>query len=166
MLLSLEAAVLLPPLLVPPFLAASAPGALDPDLIRRPPAGEPDGSRTLGIVPPFHGQPNPPRWLRHASHALVVAGAPNTRHYLYQAYADGGGHWLVRYVRYPDGSETCAETRVAFLFGADPLDPQDPPRRIAEASLSVRTRRVEWEGRSFVLVDQRDLLSRPATRSR
>jgi hypothetical protein len=144
--------------LVIPLLAALPVPAAG---IRNPQPGEPDGSRPLGIIPPFHGQPAPPAWLRQASHALAIASTPNTRHYLYEAYADGGSRWLVRYVRLPDGTEDCAETQVAFLFGADPLDPLDPPRRVQAFSLQVRSRRAEWEGRSFVLVDKRDLITRP-----
>jgi hypothetical protein len=166
MLVSMEDAMVPLPLLLPPLLAILPPEALDAALARRPPVGEPDGSRTLGIVPPFRGKPEPPRWLRYASHALAVAATPNTRHYRYEAYGDGGGHWLVRYVRFPDGIELCTETQEAFLFGADPLDPQDPPRRVAAVSVHVRARRAEWEGRSFVLVDQRDLISCPEPRRR
>ena len=158
----------IPPPLLPAaaFLAVLPQAAPDSALIRHPPPGEPDGSRTLGIVPPYRGKPEPPLWLRCASHALAVSSTPNTRHYLYEAYAGGGGRWLVRYVRFPDGTEACTERQEVFLFGSDPLDPQDPPLRISAGALSVRARRAEWDGRSFVLVDKRDLTSSPAPRRR
>jgi len=120
-----------------------------------PAAREPDGSRTLGVVPPFRGEPAPPDWLRPASHALAGAAGPLTRHYLYEAYADGCGGWLVRYLRYPGCGEPCVERQVALLFGSDPLG---PPRRIPAEDLRFRPGHASWESRGFVLVDRRDLV--------
>ena len=54
---------------------------------------EPDGSRRVGVVPPFHGQPAPPGWLRTTSQVLV---ALHCRHYIYEAYGDDRGAWNPR----------------------------------------------------------------------
>jgi len=138
----LEAAMAMLPLLFCPLLAGW-------------PAQEPDGSRTLGIVPPFRGEPAPPAWLRADSHALAAALGPLTRHYVYEAYGDGCGGWLVRYLSYPGCGEPCGEPQVALLFGPDRLE---PPRRIHAGDLQVEARRAWWESRLFVLVDHRDLV--------
>ncbi len=120
---------------------------------------EPDGSRTLGIVPPYHAAPEPPSWLRAASHALAVGCGRATRHYVYEAYADGDG-WLVRYLHFPGADEAGAEAQQAFLFGADPVA---EARRLEPDEIRFGSRKARWQGRAFVLVDRRDLMA-PATR--
>lgn len=132
-------------LLIPALLGCCASG----------PAPEPDGSRTLGIVPPFRGQPAPPRWLRGTSHAVAAAGGSNTRHYLYEAYGDGHGGWLVRYLHYPDANEPVAEAEQDFLFSSDPLG---KPRNLQPAEIQFEPRNARWQGRAFTLVDRRDLV--------
>jgi hypothetical protein len=133
-------------LLIIPALAVIAPGL---------PALEPDGSRPLGIVPPYRAQPSPPDWLRGLSHALVEARGPGTRHYLYEAYGDGAGAWLVRYRRLPAAGEVPAELQAAFLFGADALA---EPRLLDPDGIRFERTAACWEERSFTLVDRRDLL--------
>ena len=118
-------------------------------------AGEPDGSRTVGIVPPFRGEPAPPAWLRPASHALAAALGPLPRHYLYEAYGDGCGGRLVRYLGYPGCGEPWIEPQVALLFSSDPLG---WPRRILAGEVTAEARRLWWESRAYVLVDRRDLV--------
>jgi hypothetical protein len=120
---------------------------------------EPDGSRTLGIVPPYHAEPAPPPWLRGTSHSLAFLRS-RTRHYLYEAYWDGNGGWLVRYLKFPDRGEAVAEAEQAFLFCSDPLA---APRSLMPAEIQFGPRRARWEDLTFVLVDRRDLL-KPATR--
>ena len=128
-------------------------------------APEPDGSRTLGIVPPYRAEPAPPDWLRSTSHALVTSGGPNTKHYLYEVYSDRNSSWLVRYLRFPADGEELAETQVVFVFSSDPLAKPCP---VQPAELQVRTRNARWRETEFVLVDRRDLiLTRgPSPRSR
>jgi hypothetical protein len=126
-------------------LAAALPGL----------ALEPDGSRTLGIVPPYRAQPAPPDWLRGLSHALVDARGPVTRHYVYEAYGDGAGDWLVRYLRLPVAGEAPAETQSALLFGPDPLA---EPRLLEADTVRFERRTARWEEHAFTLVDRRDLV--------
>ena len=133
--------MVLPP--VPPALVALSPFA----------SAEPDGSRTLGIVPPYRAEPAPPRWLRAASHFLA-AGADSTRHYIYEAYADGQDGWLVRYLHLPDATEAPAELEQAFLFSSDPLG---EPCTLLPGSIRFEKREALCLGRVFVLVDRRDL---------
>jgi hypothetical protein len=115
---------------------------------------EPDGSRTLGIVPPYHAEPAPPQWLRATSHALAVSCGGSTRHYVYEAYADGGGEWLVRYIHYPEGDEVTAEAQQAFVFSSDPLG---EPRNLEPEEIRFERGNACWEGTAFILVDRRDL---------
>ena len=121
-----------------------------------PPAPpEPDGSRTLGIVPPYHAEPAPPEWLRKASNFLIESRSPNPRHYLYEAYGDGCGDWLVRYLRFPGSGEAVDEVQQVFFYTSDPLA---EPRVLSTVEITFGARRARWEGLSFVLVDKRDLL--------
>jgi len=113
---------------------------------------EPDGSRTLGVVPPYRGEPVPPAWLRAASHHLVSS---HCRHYVYEAYADGGGGWLVRYQQLPEAGERVLECQQAFLFGSDPLA---APGVLRASEIQFESMNAEWQGRGFTLVDRRDLI--------
>ena len=122
---------------------------------------EPDGSRTLGIVPPFRAEPAPPPWLRRVSH-LLVPGPAHTRHYIYEAYADGQDGWLVRYIHLPEGTEAPPAREEAFLFRGDPLE---PPRRLKAGTIRFESRQARWQGRAFVLVDRRDLVCAPLSPS-
>lgn len=117
-----------------------------------PPAGEPDGSRTLGIVPPYKAEPAPPDWLRAASHAVA---AVDTRHYLYEVYAGAKGQWLVRYLMLPESDEAFREIEQAFLFGSDPLK---KPVEIKTGELAFEAKSVTWKKATFTLVDRRDLM--------
>lgn len=120
---------------------------------------EPDGSRPLGIVPPYQAQPSPPPWLRGLSHALAESLEPGTRHYVYEAYADGAGAWLVRYRRFPGAGEALAELQVALLFGSDP---DGECRRLEADAIRFARREARWEAsgeaHTFTLVDHRDLV--------
>jgi hypothetical protein len=116
------------------------------------PAGEPDGSRTLGIVPPFKAEPAPPDWLRTASHALA---AVDTRHYLYEVYAGTKGQWLVRYLMLPESDEAFREIEQAFLFGSDP---HKKPVELKPGELTFEAKSVTWKKATFTLVDRRDLM--------
>jgi hypothetical protein len=111
---------------------------------------EPDGSRTLGVVPPYHAEPAPPDWLRATSHALLQT---QCRHYVYEAYAGPGGQWLVRYVLFVEGE---ARERVqCMLFSTDP---GKAPEGLAADAVVLKAREATWKGVAFVLVDKRDLL--------
>lgn len=120
-----------------------------------PPVPEPDGSRTIGIVPPYKGDPVPPEWLRAASHAHA---AVDTRHYLYEVYAPSAGsdeQWLVRYVMLPEDNEAYREIEQVFLYGSDI---RRKPREIKPAEVQYDPRSAAWKGRAYVLVDRRDLM--------
>lgn len=116
------------------------------------PVEEPDGSRTIGIVPPFRAEPAPPGWLRVRSHR---AAAVQARHYLYAAYAGPEGTWLVRYQALPEEGEAAGETEQCFLFQADQ---RKPPRRLKKADVKFDTSRATWKKLAFTLVDRRDLM--------
>ena len=136
---------MLTPLLA--LLLSSLPVAL-------PGVQEPDGSHTVGVVPPFHGEPAPPAWLRKVSHA---AADPDCRHYVYEAYA-GRDHWLVRYVMLPEGDEAFRDLEQVFLYPRSakedgPRKPRDPALRRDRRAL-----RRALEGEVFRLVDRRDLM--------
>lgn len=123
------------------------------NLVQAPgPAGEPDGSRTVGVVPPFKAQPEPPGWLRASSHALA---AVDTRHYVYEVYAGPKDQWLVRYLMLPETGEAFREIEQAFLFGPDPLK---KPRELQVSEIAFETRSATWKQTSFTLVDRRDLM--------
>lgn len=113
---------------------------------------EPDGSRTLGIVPPFRGEPAPPAWLRARSHAVA---AVRTRHYIYEAYAGPGGRWLVRYLLLPEEGEPSRDLERAYLFGSDE---KKRPARLKASELRAQGRGAAWKGLDFTLVDRRDLM--------
>lgn len=115
-------------------------------------ADEPDGARTIGVVPPFRGEPTPPAWLRARSHALAWV---DTRHYLYEAYAGPDGQWLVRYVLLPEGSEAFRDIEQAFLFQPDE---RRKPQALKPAEVVVEPRTATWNKQVFTLVDRRDLL--------
>lgn len=117
-----------------------------------PPSPEPDGSHTLGVVPPYHGSLEPPDWLRATSHALV---ALHCRHYLYEAYGDGCGAWLVRYVAYPGEGETAGVREQVLLF---PPERRLPPEALAPLEVRCQALRAVWHERTFVLADRRDLM--------
>jgi len=117
-----------------------------------PPTGEPDGSRTIGIVPPFRAEPAPPDWLRAASHALA---AVDTRHYVYEVYAGPKGQWLVRYLMLPESDEAFREVEQAFLFGSDPLK---KPVELKLSELNFEAKSVTWKKAAYPLVDRRDLM--------
>jgi len=120
-------------------------------------AREPDDSRSFGCIPPYHGKPDPPTWLRGLSHALAVSRVPITRHYVYEAYGDGHGEWLVRYIHLPEGGEGQPQVQQAFLFHSDPLQ---QPGRIQCADIQFRAAEACWHGTRFTLVDRRDLKTR------
>ena len=113
---------------------------------------EPDGARTIGIVPPFRGEPAPPDWLRVRSHASAWV---DTRHYLYEAYAGPEGQWLVRYVLLPEEQEAFREIEQAFLFKSDE---NRKPVRINSSEIQVEPRSARWKKLVFTLVDRRDLM--------
>jgi len=117
-----------------------------------PPAGEPDGSRTVGIVPPFKAEPAPPAWLRATSHALASV---DTRHYVYEVYAGPKDQWLVRYLMLPESDEAFREIEQAFLFGPDPLK---KPVELKLSDLNFEAKSVVWKKATLPLVDRRDLM--------
>lgn len=128
------------------FLTA-APAATGPQ--------EPDGSRTVGVVPPFHAEPAPPDWLRRASHA---AADPDCRHYVYEAYA-GKDHWLVRYVMLPEGDEAFRDLEQVFLYPRSAKDDGlRKPTLIPPSDVTVEPSGARWKGEVFRLVDRRDLM--------
>lgn len=116
------------------------------------PAEEPDGARSIGVVPPFQAEPAPPAWLRARSHAVAWV---DTRHYLYEAYAGPDGQWLVRYVLLPEGSEAFRDIEQVFLFHADE---RRKPQPLKPAEVAVEPRGAIWKRLAFKLVDRRDLL--------
>jgi hypothetical protein len=113
---------------------------------------EPDGSRTVGIVPPFRGEPAPPTWLRATSHARA---AVDCRHYLYEAYAGPEGRWLVRYVMFPEAEEAFREIEQAFLFGPTA---SSKPQVLKPSEVTFEGNAAAWKGKAFTLVDRRDLM--------
>ena len=122
-------------------------------LPQAPPAvSEPDGSRTIGIVPPFKAEPAPPEWLRASSHAVASI---DTRHYIYEVYAGPMNQWLVRYLMLPEGDEAFREVEQAFLFGADP---QKKPIELKLNELNFDAKSATWKKTPFALVDRRDLM--------
>lgn len=117
-----------------------------------PAAPEPDGSRTVGIVPPFRGEPAPPDWLRPTSHALA---AVDCQHYLYEAYAGPGGAWLVRYVMLPEADEAFREIEQVLLFGPTA---SRKPQLLKNTEVTFEAKAASWRGKAFTLVDRRDLM--------
>ena len=116
------------------------------------PGQEPDGSRTIGIVPPYRSEPAPPAWLRTRSHA---AARVSIRHYIYEAYAGPGGQWLVRYQLLPEDGEACAAAEQVLLFQSDL---KKKPRPLEAARVKFESRIATWNNQPFSLVDRRDLM--------
>lgn len=115
-----------------------------------PSLGEPDGSRTIGVVPPFHATPTPPDWVRIRSSSLAIL---DCKHYLYEAYADAKGAWLVRYLSFPEEGESYRELEQVFLYTSE----------TKVKTLQITTVRYEptaalYHGQTFKLVDRRDLM--------
>jgi len=136
---------MLTPLLA--LLLSSMPVAL-------PGAQEPDGSRTVGVVPPFHAEPTPPDWLRKVSHAVAD---PDCRHYLYEAYA-GKDHWLVRYVMMPEADEAFRDIEQVFLYPQGVREGRTPKGAILlPTEVTIDPTGARWRGEAFRLVDRRDL---------
>jgi hypothetical protein len=123
---------------------------LHPGEVPAPP--EPLGIHPTGTIPSFQAEPMPPVWLRLDSHVLAD---PDCRHFGYEVYA-GDQQWLVRYVMFPEQGEDFRELEMVFLY------PQEKGKakvvRLAPGELQVEPRAVRWRGRSFPLVDRRDLI--------
>ena len=116
---------------------------------------EPDGSHTVGVVPPFHGQPEPPPWLRSTSHALA---ALRCRHYVYEAYGDALGCWLVHYRSLPERGEATWQTEQTFLFRSEWKQPEE----LGTREVHYHAEAASYGGHTYLLVERRDLLrSRP-----
>lgn len=126
-------------------LLALVPGAASPPL-------EPAGVRASGTIPAFLGDPAPPAWLRLDSHLLAD---PDCRHYGYEVYA-GDAQWLVRYVMFPEDREDFREIEQVFLFPKE--KGKAKVERIKPADLQIEPLAARWKGRSFRLVDRRDLI--------
>ncbi|MBL0212016.1 MAG: hypothetical protein IPQ13_14065 [Holophagaceae bacterium] len=120
--------------------------------------GEPDGSRSTGVVPPFLGNPAPPSWLRAASHAVALV---DTRHYLYEAYGSADAEdsrlsqWIVRYVMLPEGNEAFRELEQVFLFDGNP---KRKPKELKPSEVLVEPQDATWKKVKYKLVDRRDLV--------
>ncbi len=126
-------------------LLALAPGEAAPPL-------EPPGVRASGAIPEFQADPVPPDWLRLESHALAD---PDCRHYGYEAYA-GETHWLVRYVMFPEDHEEFRDIEQVFLYPRVPG--KGKVEQIKPQELQIEARALRWRGKTFQLVDRRDLL--------
>jgi hypothetical protein len=119
--------------------------------------GEPDGSRSTGIVPVFIGEPAPPAWLRAASHAVAFV---DTRHYLYEVYGSTDAdeprisQWIVRYIMLPEGNEAFREIEQVFLFDGNP---KHKPKGINPSEMMVDPKEATWKKVKYKLVDRRDL---------
>lgn len=119
---------------------------------------EPDGSRAIGVVPPFHGEPAPPAWLRPASHAVAMV---DTRHYLYEVYGATDAEdprisqWIVRYVMLPEGNEAFRELEQVFLFDGNP---KHKPKDLKPSELMIEPKDATWKKAKYKLVDRRDLM--------
>lgn len=135
--------VMLNPLMC--LLLALAPSA-------GPPPAEPAGVRASGLTPPFQAEPFPPDWLRMESHALAD---PDCHHYAYEAYSDGT-HWLARYIMLPEEGEGFLKIEQLFLFPKE--HGRSKPERIEPAKIQIEPTGVIWKGRTFKLVDRRDLI--------
>ena len=114
------------------------------------PLGEPDGSRTLGVVPPFLANPAPPRWLRTVSHAA----AGHCRHYLYEAYGNPKLGWLVRYLNFPATGEAPLELERSFLFRSEA---QLEGQELSSVEVHFEVSAAIYQGTRYPLVDRRDL---------
>lgn len=127
------------------LLLALAPG-------EGPAPAEPPGVHALGIIPPFRAEPFPPDWLRMESHGLAD---PDCHHYAYEAYSDGT-HWMARYVMLPEKDEGFSKIEQVFLFSKD--HGRSKPERIDPAKVLFEPSGAVWKGRTFKLVDRRDLI--------
>ena len=120
--------------------------------------GEPDGSRSTGVLSSFIGEPAPPTWLRAASHAVAFV---DTRHYLYEVYgaADAvdprDAQWIVRYIMLPEGNEAFREIEQVFLFDGNP---KHKPKDLKPSELLVEPQEATWKKVKYKLVDRRDLM--------
>lgn len=132
-----------------------------PALLLSFPAGareEPDGSRPVGVVPPFHAEPAPPDWLRAKSHAAALV---DTRHYLYEVYGATDAEdprrsqWIVRYVMLPEGNEAFRELEQVFLFDGNP---KHKPKVLKPDEISIDPKAATWKQAKYKLVDRRDLM--------
>lgn len=137
----------------------------DPALVKAPPIPvpaalpEPDGSRQAGLIPRFTALPAPPPELRALSHKQAMV---DTEHYLYEAYAADpeeakGGPWLVRYVLLPEVNESFREIEQIFLFAPNLAK---KPRALRLDEVQVENGLIRWKGKTFRLVDRRDLTTR------
>ncbi|WP_291272352.1 hypothetical protein [Geothrix sp.] len=124
-------------------LMVLVPGAAQPPL-------EPAGVRASGAIPGFQADPAPPAWLRLDSHLLAD---PDCRHYSYEAYAAPDG-WLVRYIMFPEDREDFREIEQVFLYPKS----RGKAERIPPASVQIEPQAAQWKGRTFRLVDRRDLI--------
>jgi hypothetical protein len=116
------------------------------------PSLEPAGVRLSGAIPWFQTKPAAPAWLRIESHTLAD---PDCRHYTYEVYA-GDTQWLVRYVMFPEEREEFREIEQVFYY------PREKGRvkgvRVPPAEVQIEPQAARWKGRSFQLVDRRDLI--------
>ena len=117
-----------------------------------PPPLEPAGVRVSGTIPTFQAEPAPPSWLRLESHILAD---PDCRHYGYEVYA-GEAHWLVRYVMFPEDREGFREIEQVFLYSM--TKGKAKVESIVPAELQIDSLTARWKGRTFRLVDRRDLI--------
>jgi len=85
----------------------------------------------------------------------------DTQHYLYEVYAakigDQKAAWLVRYVMFPEGNEGYREIEQLYLFAQDLTK---KPTAIRLDKVTVEAEAITWNGRTFTLVDRRDLTTR------
>lgn len=117
-----------------------------------PVPSEPVGIRATGIIPTFLAEPKPPLWLRLDSQLLAD---PDCRHFGYEVYA-GDRQWLVRYVMFPEEGEGFRELEIVLLYPRE--KGKTKAERLAPGQLQIEPRAVRWQGRSFPLVDRRDLI--------
>ena len=129
------------------MLAYAPPPALPFQTV---PDAEPDGSRAAGSQPPYKAAPGAPAWLRGRSHEIA---AVDCQHYMYEAYALEG-QFLARYVMLPEGQEAFREIEQVFLFTSDP---GKKPKEIKPDQIQFNPQSAEWKGKTWILVDRRDL---------
>jgi hypothetical protein len=117
-----------------------------------PVVAEPDGSRAVGPVPSFRGEPAPPEWLRKTSHDLA---AVDTAHYIYEVYAGPGDQWLVRYVMLPEGDEAFRDIEQVLIFTGDRTR---KPRTVNPTEVTFTVTTAALKAVVYQLVDHRELL--------
>jgi len=117
-----------------------------------PPTGTPDGSRHVGLVAPFKGEPAPPEWLMAAAYGVA---AVDTRHYLYEVYAGPKDQWLVRFLMLPEEGEALREIEQVLLFESNP---KKKPKEINTSEIAFDIQSSTWKKTHFSLVDRRDLM--------